>query len=331
VIDNGALFKQLRRDRHLTLTDIASAQVSIAAISKFERGLTDMTFQRFEYLLGRINVSLEEFLFLRAWRSGEIDPHLSSTYRFNSQIDHAFIQRLGELAGMTKTIQSQAVIDQLQVEINRYLEPPVTRRARFMAAGIQFYQSILQSNRESQGKGKTAAHLATEMDQLRGVVRPFISYVYSIENWGYFELLFFQLLHTAIPNETAHQLLPIAMKRTAQYQSFTPVQGMRYNLLFGIFSDFINARQMGWAKEALDLVENILQTEHDLNHANRLLFCRGWYALVAGDETGGIKTCEQAISIETILGQTNMARQYTFILTNIQYNKQNPGDSAYFM
>ena len=44
MIANGTLFKNLRRDRHLTPTEIASDKMSIAAISKLERGLADTTF-----------------------------------------------------------------------------------------------------------------------------------------------------------------------------------------------------------------------------------------------------------------------------------------------
>lgn len=331
MIANGTLFKNLRRDRHLTLTEIASDQISIAAISKFERGLADMTFQRFEYLLGRINVSLEEFLFLRAWHNGEIGQTAMSAYRFNSQIDAAFINRMKQLANLTKQVQPQAVINQLQTEIDQYLRPPVTRKNRFMALGIQFYQTIIRVNRDESEKEAAQRSLTQTLVQVEKIAQPFVSYVYSIENWGYFELLFFLLLHTAIPNATKHQLLPIAVKRSVQYQSFSPIQGLRYDLLFGLFSDFINARQLAWAKEALTLIDQVLKTEHDLTHANRLLFCRGWYTLVAGDEDEGVKTCRQAISIEHILNQPRAAQHYTEILANVRHFRDVPDQGAYFL
>lgn len=75
-----------------------------------------------------------------------------SAYRFNSQIDAAFINCMKQLANLTKQVQPQAMIDQLQTEIDQYLRPPVTRKNRFMALGIQFYQTIIRVNRDESEK-----------------------------------------------------------------------------------------------------------------------------------------------------------------------------------
>lgn len=62
---DGKLFRQLRKDRGLRLQDVADEVNSVSFISKFEKENSNISFYRLEHLLEQINVSLEEFLYLR--------------------------------------------------------------------------------------------------------------------------------------------------------------------------------------------------------------------------------------------------------------------------
>ena len=62
---DGKLFRQLRKDRGLRLQDVADEVNSVSFISKFEKENSNISFYRLEHLLDQINVSLEEFLYLR--------------------------------------------------------------------------------------------------------------------------------------------------------------------------------------------------------------------------------------------------------------------------
>lgn len=333
---DGALFHALRTDRHLTLQQVADEVNSIGTISKFERNQLALGYERFKHLLNRIDVSLEEFLFLAARQQGALPAGLPDDFRFNSQADPQLTLLLKKIQQLTTKRPTQAEIDAFDRDIARYRTPAdghlPTRRERFSALAIQMYQFFLQLNHDHRDDNVVDPQLlGANLDQLAVMVRPVVSYLYSVETWGSFELSTFEQFHTAIANETVHSLLPIALHRSAYYANFAPIADMRLQLLFGGFSDFINSGLLPWAKDALDRIATILTTHRSLTRANQLLFCRGWYDIVAGKVSAGKKTCEQAISIEVILGQSGRIPDYRQVLKGILQNVTEPGGAAYFM
>ncbi|MDT2598296.1 helix-turn-helix transcriptional regulator [Enterococcus hulanensis] len=64
------IFRELRKDRGLSLQDLTDEINSRSFISKFEKGDSKISFHRLEHLLERLNVSMEEFLYLRAKSRG---------------------------------------------------------------------------------------------------------------------------------------------------------------------------------------------------------------------------------------------------------------------
>ncbi|MCJ0546976.1 helix-turn-helix domain-containing protein, partial [Enterococcus cecorum] len=59
----GKYFKKFRESRHLTLKNIANESLSIAQLSRFENGTSDLTISKFLYSLNELNMSLEEFMY----------------------------------------------------------------------------------------------------------------------------------------------------------------------------------------------------------------------------------------------------------------------------
>ncbi|WKF84333.1 Rgg/GadR/MutR family transcriptional regulator [Lacticaseibacillus pantheris] len=336
-MENGELFRAMRRNHRITLAQVADEQNSVATISKFERGISDIGLSRFLHLLNRIDTSMEEFLFRKALADGHAVMNPRGEHDFNSQIDVNFEHRVSELGDMTTREVTGDEIATLQAEIELWEHPldhTPTHRERFSALVLRFYELTLLANRRhyQQGRHPDQVGLGRLSGELNDLVRPFVSYLRHVERWGYFELYFFGLLHTGIDNETEHELLPLALKRSRMDKGFNSVSTMRFWMLFGAFTDFINARQFQWAREALDRAEQDLQTEHNLNMANLLLFCRGWYRIIHDDVDAGTKLCQQAISIEHILKQDNQGvGDLANVLPYVLANRDNPGSGAYFM
>lgn len=60
----GEIYRDFRLGKHVTLKDASSGIVSLAFLSRFERGLYDISFNHLLELLDRINVQLSEFEFM---------------------------------------------------------------------------------------------------------------------------------------------------------------------------------------------------------------------------------------------------------------------------
>lgn len=57
----GALFREIRLAKKLTLKDVSGDFLTESFVSKFERGQSEITLSRFFYLLNKLNVSIDEF------------------------------------------------------------------------------------------------------------------------------------------------------------------------------------------------------------------------------------------------------------------------------
>lgn len=80
----GEIFKIFRTGKNITLKEASQNIVSYPFLSKFERGLTDISFTHLLELLDRINVQLSEFEFLYSkYHAGNNDllPSFQSAYQ----------------------------------------------------------------------------------------------------------------------------------------------------------------------------------------------------------------------------------------------------------
>ena len=57
----GQTFHQLRKNKNLTLKEVADDEISVAVISKFENDQTMVVADRLRHLLSNINVATEDF------------------------------------------------------------------------------------------------------------------------------------------------------------------------------------------------------------------------------------------------------------------------------
>jgi len=70
VMEEGKLYRQLRKERGYTIAQVADEQNSRSFISKFEQGASSISIHRLERLLENIHVTVEEFYYLRAQQKG---------------------------------------------------------------------------------------------------------------------------------------------------------------------------------------------------------------------------------------------------------------------
>lgn len=91
---DGAVFRQLRHNHQLTLAQVADDHNSIAFISKFEQGKSNISFSRLTHLLYRINISVEEFVFIRDLQSGVVPTSNDPNFVYNTLTHRAFVEVL---------------------------------------------------------------------------------------------------------------------------------------------------------------------------------------------------------------------------------------------
>lgn len=325
---DGEIFRQLRKDRGLSLHDIADEMNSLSFISKFEKGASNISFYRLEHLLERINVSMEEFLYLRVQNPGaELYYYLSDrpffmTGKFTFYLNQIFKcnDEVNESRNFQDAIKQMA---ELSGEIRGD-----TRSAKFLRLLCKLLSMSYQLNDDrDQGKQIDTDQFFANLQQLS---EPVVKYLYNVENWGVFEVLLFRFFQFSFPVETVHQLLGTAVSRTEKEAGVQLMQRMKFELLFGTCATFINFRKWTWAKEVLEETEKLLRDQGDLLNSTKLLFYQGWLKISSGSIATGKQNCEQSISIFRILKQPAMQRMYEEMLQGIMINQENHDDYFIF-
>lgn len=84
----GAVFRQIRESRHISLEEATGGEFSRSMLSRFERGENDLTTQRFFQALQQIKTSLSEFSHLAGIDQHSFIPKLLKEHYENMSLEH---------------------------------------------------------------------------------------------------------------------------------------------------------------------------------------------------------------------------------------------------
>ena len=152
----GAIFKKFRKSRGIRLKDVAKAGISTSQLSRFEKGQTDLTITKFMLILDEINMPIDEFMYaVHDFHRDDLNELLSKIRLFVSTHD---------IDGLKKLLSSQ-----LESE---------PKREKF-----HHINTILLKIRLQDLSGES---YYTQQD-----LADLTDYLFSVEYWGYYELLIF--------------------------------------------------------------------------------------------------------------------------------------------
>src|SRR5699024_2093879 len=57
----GMLIREFRQSRNLTMKEVCDTDLSVAQLSKFERGVSEITINKLLVILDKLNITIEEF------------------------------------------------------------------------------------------------------------------------------------------------------------------------------------------------------------------------------------------------------------------------------
>ena len=152
----GEIFKKFRESRGFRLKDVEKAGISTSQLSRFEKGETDLTISKFMAILDEINMPIDEFMYaVHDFHRDELNELLSKVRHFVSNHD---------VDGLKKLLYSQMESD--------------SKQEKFHKLNIILLKIRLQDlSGEAYYSGDDLSYLT--------------DYLFSVEYWGYYELLIF--------------------------------------------------------------------------------------------------------------------------------------------
>ncbi|SQF69175.1 HTH-type transcriptional regulator rgg [Streptococcus dysgalactiae subsp. equisimilis] len=182
----GEIFKKFRESRGLKLKDIAKAGISTSQLSRFEKGETDLTVSKFMLILDEINMPIDEFMYaVHDFRRDDLNELLLKVRHFVSTRD---------IEGMKKLLYSQMESE--------------NKRQKFHQINMILLKIRLQDLSGENYYDKK------DLDDLT-------DYLFSVEYWGYYELLIFMNTLDVL-NHDVFMVLAREMSRRSDFYKEIP-------------------------------------------------------------------------------------------------------------
>ena len=196
----GAIFKKFRKSRGIRLKDVAKAGISTSQLSRFEKGQTDLTITKFMLILDEINMPIDEFMYaVHDFHRDDLNELLSKIRLFVSTHD---------IDGLKKLLSSQ-----LESE---------PKREKF-----HHINTILLKIRLQDLSGES---YYTQQD-----LADLTDYLFSVEYWGYYELLIFANTLDVLNHETLMVLAKEMSRRSDFYKEIPNNRRMISTMLLNVY------------------------------------------------------------------------------------------------
>lgn len=247
----GKIYRDFRIGKHITLKDASAGIVSLAFLSKFERGQYDISFEHLHELLDRINVQLSEFEYMYNKKNTE-ESDLLPTFQRAFQ------------SGDVKTLSNHLTIWDRK---NGHF-------AQLQVIQLKMMLTIL-------GKAMVSKQDIIILE----------SHFNAINSWTFFELYLYGHSLQFFDKNMAVALFEELLKKGILYNNFRADSfSMIFYIHNNLILFLIDQHDLGKAKELLISLNNYFsQNERDYYHTARLYNLKGLVAYLEGDKATGLQ------------------------------------------
>lgn len=271
IIETSELFKQLRKERHISQRQLVNGISQRSTLSSFETNGSRIAFHLLEQYLERMNVDLEEFQFLLNHSKQTSKKQLSQDlYRdYYSQNYEKVSQKL------------------------TYCLSLYEKSNDFYYYHLYAQYSLILEDKK---------YLSLTDTEITSISKKLLTYLSSIENWGRFEYALFSNTLFHYDDEFIYMMI-LTMDKKESIASFTEIH---LKLKSNAIIIFLQRKNYNYAKE---LIAN-LDAVTTMNHMNsRLLvhYFKGILLVVNNQSEHGLKKINQVIETFRFTGETSYA------------------------
>jgi len=298
-VEYGVTLRKIRKQKGITLKELADGICSISFLSKFERGDSDITLGLMTRILEKLMLSFDEFLYVHH------DYQPSKLEIFFKSVNTAYMNR--------DTVQLEKLKNE---EIKKWKRFGV-ETYHWNAMMIQVLGQILDTQ-------------FTHEELKENNIRLLSDYLFRVEVWGYYELALYNGTLLLLEPDMVIMLSRTAFQKSDRFKEYTKVKDAITAVLFNTIiyllgpvnrfhEKFIYQKEIG---EFISYLENLALSEDNLLERVHLLQLNGVYELRIGDKEEGIVKVEHAINILKELNSTKLANNMEQYLQQILYYQE---------
>ncbi|MBP1047658.1 hypothetical protein I6N96_15325 [Enterococcus sp. BWM-S5] len=283
--ETGLRFKYYRESKGQTINETAEGIVSPQFLRKFERGDSDISFTNLLLLLGRIQLTMKEFIH-------EEERFVLENYikEFEREVDAALRK--------SDSIEFKRII----IKTNDLYDETGSRHYQLLGIAAECYYKLMFQ-----------PHLIEQVD-----LTPVSEYLSHVDQWGYFEL--FLISYTGCRSLTTEELY----FRCKGYLNEPYEVSINYHSIcdFVLHAAYELARK-GETEQGNEIVDRYLkgiEANRDTHFIHYDLFAnyvKGIIQIKKGDRSG-VEECQTIIDVfATVLSYTNYANRLHITLETI--------------
>ncbi|MCI2172051.1 helix-turn-helix domain-containing protein [Schleiferilactobacillus perolens] len=316
----GALIRRIRQAKHVRLTDLADDQLSEALLSRFERGQTDMTLNKFIHLLTRLHVTPDEFIAHTEQHEDGHEPYANNGAFFGHFPSFFFrLEASGHLEEPHKVLREAEYL--LQITEKEYRASP-TRWHLISLRGAQLHLRRAKQHLDPQ--------YMTTID-----FTPVKEYLLNLDMWTSVDMWVYAYFLTQLDDDANHLILQAAAKHIPNHATVSSWRDVLFPVGEAQFVTFMSHHRLEYARDALDVLNKIktnLRPQEAMNAEVRLNFLTGWLNLDQGaDRQTALRQMDDAISIFSILHYDWETRYYSSLKAKITGKDPTPIEPDIFI
>lgn len=240
MLSTGETLRQIRQSKGLTLKEVASDQLSVAFLSKVERGDSDISLGRFENLLERLRTTYDEFSFIKH------NLTLSPQITFWRQV--ATFVRSHNVYGLQRLYTAE----------------------KDLAANSQsphFHNMIILH-----------CHLCRLQSRQLPVaeVKVLHDFLFTIDSWGGYELGVFTHAMFLFPTDELQALTQTALKKSQVYLDLPGYHDLLATLLGNALAQLLTHHQWAAAQRISVQAQHLIDFEDLSTEKSQILLLTAW-------------------------------------------------------
>ena len=271
----GKIFKVIRESKNMSLKEAAAGDISVAQLSRFERGVSGITLDSFYCCLKNMAVSLDEFQYVY--------------HNYIESDDVLFSKKVAEAYRENNVVKLQNILASSEALVEKFPEKKNYRLNTIVVRAV-----LSSCNPDFQISKKDIEFLT--------------DHLFSVEEWGRYELWLFTNSVDLLTLETLETFASEMINRTQFYNDLPENRRRIIKMLLNVISVCIEGNHLQIAMKFLNYIDHSKIPETDLYDRMLIKYHKALYSYKVGN-SHALSDIEQCLSLLEFLDSFGVAQK----------------------
>ena len=271
----GKIFKVIRESKNMSLKEAAAGDISVAQLSRFERGVSGITLDSFYCCLKNMAVSLDEFQYVY--------------HNYIEADDALFSKKVADAYRENNVFKLQNILANSEALVEKFPEKKNYRLNTIVVRAV-----LSSCNPDFQISKKDIEFLT--------------DHLFSVEEWGRYELWLFTNSVDLLTLETLETFASEMINRTQFYNDLPENRRRIIKMLLNVISVCIEGNHLQIAMKFLNYIDHSKIPETDLYDRMLIKYHKALYSYKVGN-SHALSDIEQCLSILEFLDSFGVAQK----------------------